>query len=99
MRALARYALPAAVTKNKDIGISIVVLDALPVNGTDQVQCEPDDGGVAEFLDDEFVGEDAVDERGVVAMKRRVPVVFELNEDLLVGADRRRLRTAVRWAA
>jgi len=26
-----------------------------------------------------------------VSVKRRVPIVFELNEDVLIGSDRRRL--------
>ena len=33
--------------------------------------------------DDEFVGEDAVDERRVVPMEGGVPVALQLNQDLL----------------
>jgi hypothetical protein len=35
---------------------------------------------------DELVGENILDEPQVLAAKRRVPILLELNEDLLVGS-------------
>src|SRR5437870_2469445 len=54
-RALARDTLPAAAAPDEHVHEPVGGLDAPPLDGSDQVPGKQDDGGIAEFLDDEFV--------------------------------------------